>query len=79
MLWQCQNVSQVGATIAYPYFVLNYHKYKRKTWKGNMIKNMLTRRKASDTYLDTVSRHRWSRQITMKIDKNCSFQPALWL
>ena len=30
---------------------------------------MLTRRKESDTYLVTVSRHRWSRQITMKIDK----------
>ena len=34
-----------------------------------MIKNMLTRRKESDTYLATVSRHRWSRQITMKVDK----------
>ena len=30
-------------------------------------KNMLTRRKESDTYLTTVSRHHWSRQITMKI------------
>ena len=45
-----------------------------------MIKNMLTGRKESDIYLATVSRHRWSRQTTMKIDfKNCSFQPALWL
>ena len=34
-----------------------------------MIKNMLTRRKESDTYLATVSRHCWSRQIMMKIDK----------
>ena len=34
-----------------------------------MIQNMLTRRKESNTYLATVSRHRWSRQITMKIDK----------
>ena len=34
-----------------------------------MIKNMLTRRKESDTYLAIVSRHRWSRQIKMKIDK----------
>ena len=32
-----------------------------------MIKNMLTRRKESDTCLATVSRHRYSRQITMKI------------
>jgi hypothetical protein len=32
-----------------------------------MIKNMLTRRKESDTFLATVGRHRWSRQITMKI------------
>ena len=30
---------------------------------------MLTRRKDSDTYLATVSRHRWSAQITMKVDK----------
>ena len=30
---------------------------------------MLTRRE-SDTYLATVSRHRWSRQIMTKIDKN---------
>ena len=28
---------------------------------------MLTRRKESDTYLATVSRHRWSPQITMKM------------
>jgi hypothetical protein len=32
-----------------------------------MIKNILTRRKENDTYLATVSRHRWSR--TMKIDE----------
>ena len=43
-----------------------------------MIKNVLTRRKESDTYLATVSRHRWSLQIAMKVDKMCSFQPALW-
>ena len=28
-----------------------------ETWKGKMIKNMLTRRKESDTYLATDSRH----------------------
>jgi hypothetical protein len=33
-----------------------------------MIKNILKRKKESDTYLATVRRHRWSRQI-MKIDK----------
>ena len=43
-----------------------------------MIKNMLTIREERDAYLVTVSRHRWSRQITMKIDKHRSFQPALW-
>jgi hypothetical protein len=42
-----------------------------------MIKNMLTRRKESDTYLTTVSRHCWSPQIAMKVDKVCIFQPAL--
>jgi hypothetical protein len=34
-----------------------------------MIKNMLTRRKESDTYLATDSRHCRSPQITMKVDK----------
>ena len=38
---------------------------------------MLTRRKESDTYLATVSRHSRSPQIAMKVDKVCSFQPAL--
>ena len=46
-----------------------FYQYKRKTWKSRMIKNMLKRRKESNTYLATVSRHRRSRQITMKIDK----------
>ena len=39
-------------------------RYKKKTWKDKMIKNILTRRKESDTYLAIVSRHRWSLQIT---------------
>jgi hypothetical protein len=39
-----------------------------------MIKNVLTRRKESATYLATVSRHRWSPQIVMKVDKVCSLQ-----
>ena len=43
-----------------------------------MIKNMLIRRKESDTYLDTVGRHRWSLQVAMKVDKMCSFQPVHW-
>ena len=33
---------------------------KLKTFRYLMIKNILTRRKVSDTYLVTVSRHRWS-------------------
>ena len=41
-----------------------------------MIKNMLKRRKESDTYLGTDSRHCRSPQIAMKVDKKCSFQPA---
>jgi hypothetical protein len=36
---------------------------------------MLTRRKESDAYLAIVSRHHWSPQIAMKMDKVCSFQP----
>ena len=43
----------------------------------SLVKNMLTRWKESDTYLATVSRHHWSPQIAMKVDKVCSFQPAL--
>ena len=42
-----------------------------------MIKNMLKRTKESDTYMATDSRYRQSSQITMKVDKVCSFQPAL--
>ena len=38
---------------------------------------MLERRRESDTYLATDSRNRQSRQIAMKVDKVCSFQPAL--
>ena len=34
-----------------------------------MIKNILIRRKESDTYLATVSRNRWSSWITMKKDE----------
>jgi hypothetical protein len=34
-----------------------------------MIKNILKRRKESNTYLATICRYRWSTQITMKIDK----------
>ena len=45
--------------------------------KNRFVKNMLTRRKESVTYLATVSRHRWSLQIAMKVDKMWSFQPAL--
>ena len=40
------------------------------------IKNVLTRRKVSDTYLATVSRHRWSLQIATKVDKACSFSAS---
>ena len=41
-----------------------------KTRKGKMIKkNMLKRRKESNTYLATIRRHCWNRQIMMKIDK----------
>ena len=39
---------------------------------------MFKKRKESDTYLTTDSRHRQSPQIAMKVDKVCSFQPALW-
>jgi hypothetical protein len=42
-----------------------------------MIENMLPRRKESNTYQATVSRHCRSLQIAMKVDKVCSFQLAL--
>ena len=41
------------------------------------LKIMLKRRKESDTYLAADSRHCRSLQIAMKVDKVCSFQPAL--
>ena len=43
-----------------------------------MIKNILTRRNESDTYLATTRRHRWNAQMTKKNIK-WSFQPAQWL
>ena len=49
--------------------------YKRKTWNGKMIKNILIRRKESDIYLATVRRLRWSLQVPMKVDKMCSSLP----
>jgi hypothetical protein len=45
-------------------------------WESDIV-NMLKRWKESDTYLATESRQRWSQQIAMKVDKVCSFQPAL--
>ena len=42
-----------------------------------MIKIMLKRRKESDTYLAADRRHRRTTQIAMKVDKVCSFRPAL--
>ena len=38
---------------------------------------MLERRKESDIFLATASRHRQSMQFAMKVDKVGSFQPAL--
>ena len=38
---------------------------------------MLKKRKESDTYLAADRRHCQSVQIAMKVDKVCSFQPAL--
>ena len=38
---------------------------------------MLTRKKESDAYLASDSRHHRSPQIAMKLDKVCSFQSAL--
>ena len=35
-----------------------------------MIKNILIRRKESDTYLATVRRHRWSLQVAMSSDSS---------
>ena len=46
--------------------------------KVKMIKIMLKWRKESDTYLTADRRHRRSMQIAMKVEKVCSFQPALW-
>ena len=44
--------------------------------EDRMIKNMLKRRKESDTYQATVCRHHWSRQITIKnraFSQHCGF------
>ena len=39
-------------------------KVKRKTWKGIMIRNVLTRRREYGTYLATARRHR--RRLKMQ-------------
>ena len=70
-------VSQVGTTSFYPYFAVKKYKSQFSIFSFicfnrtycKMIKNMLTRRRENNTYLAIVSRHRWSRQITMKIDE----------
>ena len=43
---------------------MNLCEYKRKTWKGIMIKNVLKRRRECGTYLATARRHR--RRLKMK-------------
>ena len=62
---------QIHEQLAYSEWLVNskLYQYKRKTWKGEMIKNILKRRKESDTYRATGCRHHWNRQITMKIDQ----------
>ena len=42
-----------------------------------MIKKYVNKKKESDAYLASDSRHRRSPQIMMKVDKVCSFQSAL--
>ena len=42
-----------------------------------MIKKYVNKKKESDAYLASDSRHRRSPQIAMKVDKVCSFQSAL--
>ena len=39
---------------------------EKEPFQNIMIKNMLKRRKESDTYLATVIRYCWSAQMTMK-------------
>ena len=43
---------------------LPFNKIKRKTWKGIMIRNVLTRRREYGTYLATARRHR--RRLKMQ-------------
>jgi hypothetical protein len=38
---------------------------------------MLKRRKESDTYLATFRKHRWSAQMTMKIDNLLEFSASI--
>ena len=60
---------------------LSYKMIRAALYHIHCPKNMLTRRKESDIYLATDSRHHWSRQIMMKIDKfwcNYSFRITFW-
>ena len=40
-----------------------------KTWKGQMTRNILKRRKESNTYLTCVCRYCWSRKSPVKIEE----------
>ena len=56
----------------YNAFTISLHRYRNTSlviFNLELIKTMLKRRKESDTYLATVHRHRWSRQIMIKTDK----------
>ena len=49
-----------------------------ETWYLNvLIKIILKWKKESETYLTHVCRHRWRRQITVKIDEIGAFKPTL--
>jgi hypothetical protein len=53
----------------------NFVKYKKKTWKGEMIKKICFKRgERNDTYLTHVSRLLQSIDSLEKIEKNKSFQ-----
>ena len=70
-LWCCQVYNMSGEYVGF-FDGCSLFSCARKIcgdWNKLMISNMLKRRKESDTYLATVRRHSWSRQIMMKIDK----------
>jgi hypothetical protein len=63
-----KNYFLLSLSVFWPFSCIRWLKLAIHNIQYQQIENILIRRKESDTYLATVSRHRWSSWITMKKD-----------